>query len=146
LLPPGLQHLGAVLADALVGGEHAGGHSRVAEELAGVALGAEPEPDGLAGVGDRRQAFELTGPGVGLDVEQLGPVVLLAADADDAAALAVGGHGHPAGVDEIDLGGQHAGAGPVGDDAPGVPPHQQACHHGPQPVVQVGEVGARPLQ
>jgi hypothetical protein len=50
--PAGFDLVGAVLLDVLVGGEHAGGDGGLAEELAGVLLSAEAEPDGLACVLD----------------------------------------------------------------------------------------------
>jgi hypothetical protein len=116
----GAQGLGLLGIDALVGGEHPLRGGRVAEELGAEPLGAEPEPDGLPGVGDGREAFKLAGPGIRLHVEQVGRVLLDSAHPDDPAALAVGDDRHPVRVDEVDLGGQHAGSSAGGDDAPGV--------------------------
>jgi hypothetical protein len=79
-------------------------------------------------------------------VEQVGPVHLDAADADGLGAVTVGHHGHPVGMHQIHLAGQQPGARPGGDDAPGVAAQQQRRHDGPQPVGQLGEVRAGPLE
>jgi hypothetical protein len=93
---------GELGVDPLVGGEDTARDSAVPKELGAVAFGGDAEADGLAGIGDGRQALQLAGPGERLDVEQVLAVVLGAADADDAAAL-FGGDGDPVRVDEVAL-------------------------------------------
>jgi hypothetical protein len=97
--PSLLQGLGLLVPDVLVRRQDAARNGGIPKEPRPVLLGPEPEPDGLTRIGDRAQAFQLAGPGVGLDVEDVGGVLLDPAHADDAAAVAVSGHGHPVGVD-----------------------------------------------
>jgi hypothetical protein len=73
-LPLGPEVLDGLVAHALVRVEVAAWDAGVAEEPGAVLLGGDAEADALAGVGDRGQALQLAGPGVGADVEQVGAV------------------------------------------------------------------------
>ena len=59
--PAGLELLGPVLLDVLVGGEDTGGDGGLPEELGRVLLGGDAQADGLAGMADRGQPQDLTG-------------------------------------------------------------------------------------
>jgi hypothetical protein len=129
LTPAGLELVGPVLLDVLVGGEHTGGDGGLAEELGRVLLGPEAQPDGLAGVADRGQPDDVARGGERPDVPDAGRVDQLAIDPVLHGAVRHG-HADALGGEQLHLGGQEAGAGPVDDQPEGVPADQQRLQGG----------------